>query len=246
MAKYLSIEATIYVPGFMNTYTRNLIRSEGAELKVLINGTYDDSIVAARHDSETHGSLLIMDTSWVGYTEIPSWVTAGYSTMLRETDRQVAAQTKGRSADLAFASCGVGSWAHSVVAHYRSKDGDAARVIIVEPDSAACMKESLHRGELTSVVTGETIMNGMNCGTPSLLAWNVIREGAYAAVTVTDLEAHEDVQFLQDNGVNAGPCGAATLATARKFCVAYPTAVNQDTTLLLFSTEGMRDYEVPI
>lgn len=71
MAKYLSIPVTIYVPGFMNEYTRNLIRGEGADLQVLQDGSYDDSIAAAQHDAATTKALMVMDTSWEGYVEIP-------------------------------------------------------------------------------------------------------------------------------------------------------------------------------
>ena len=71
MAKYLSIPITIYVPWFMNEYTRNLIRGEGAELKVLENGSYDDTIEAVKNDAETTGAMMVLDTSWDGFTEIP-------------------------------------------------------------------------------------------------------------------------------------------------------------------------------
>lgn len=71
MAKYLSIPATVYVPGFMNEYTRNLIRGEGADVRVLKDGSYDESIAAAQYDAATTGALIVMDTSWEGYTEIP-------------------------------------------------------------------------------------------------------------------------------------------------------------------------------
>ena len=71
MAQYLGIPITIYVPGFMNDYTQDLLRGEGADVKVLNGGSYDDSIAAARNDAEASRSLLVMDTSWDGYTEIP-------------------------------------------------------------------------------------------------------------------------------------------------------------------------------
>lgn len=163
--------------------------------------------------------------------------------MLRETDRQIASETGGKSASLAFVSVGVGSWAHAVVTHYKSNSTEN-KVIAVEPDTAACFKESLHCGKITSIETGETIMNGMNCGTSSMIAWPPMRDGIHAAVAVTDVESHESVQYLQSQGVNAGPCGAATLAALKKLC-AETNLPNKDTIVVLFSTEGMREYEVP-
>ena len=165
--------------------------------------------------------------------------------MLAETDRQIASETSGKAANLAFVSVGVGSWAHAVVEYYKTKDLDENKIVTVEPDTAPCFKESLHCGELTSIETGETIMNGMNCGTPSTIAWPILRDGTYAAVTVTDVESHQCVQYLQSQGVNAGPCGAATLAALRTLCSEIESRNRKSTVVVLFSTEGMREYEVP-
>ena len=162
--------------------------------------------------------------------------------MLSETDRQVSAQTCGRTANLVFVSVGVGSWAHAAVAHYRSQDANT-KIVTVEPNTAACFKESLHNDTLAPIETGETIMNGMNCGTSSLIAWPVLKDGTYAATTVTDIESHECVEFLRSQDVNAGPCGAATLASLRK--LRGETEYSKDTIVVLFSTEGRREYEVP-
>lgn len=172
------------------------------------------------------------------------WVTDGYSTMLAETDRRIASETGGKAANLAFVSVGVGSWAHAVVGHYKAKSPNN-KIVTVEPDAAPCFKESLHCGEMTSIKTGESVMNGMNCGTPSTIAWPVLRDGAYAAVTVTDVESHECVQYLQSHGVNAGPCGAATLAALKTLCAETKFQDRKDTIVVLFSTEGKRVYEVP-
>lgn len=71
MAKILGVPATIYVPGFMSEYTQNLLRGEGADVNVLKGGSYDDSIAATRHDAESTGALMVMDTSWEGYKDVP-------------------------------------------------------------------------------------------------------------------------------------------------------------------------------
>jgi diaminopropionate ammonia-lyase len=228
----------------MNENTQGLLRSEGADVQLLTNGSYDDTIAAAQTDAATTGSIIVMDTSWDGYTEFPRWVTDGYSTMLTETDRQVAARTGGKAANVAFVSVGVGSWAHAVVSHFKSLDV-GNRIVTVEPLAAPSLKESLHCGDITPIETGETIMNGMNCGTSSTIAWPVLRDGSYAAVTISDMEAHKCVQELRASDVNAGPCGAATLAALRKLCAEKKDVFTKDATVVLFSTEGMREYEIP-
>jgi diaminopropionate ammonia-lyase len=92
-------------------------------------------------------------------------VVEGYMTMLTETDKQLTNMNISRATH-ALASVGVGSWAQAVTMHYKSKS-PSANVIAVEPDTAACLKTSLEAGQITSIATGNTIMNGMNCGTVS-------------------------------------------------------------------------------
>ena len=215
---------------------------------MLDDGSYDDCLAAVRADAKANAdALMVLDTSWEGYEEIPRWVTEGYSTVLRETDQQIAEQTNdAKLPTLAVASVGVGSWAHAVVAHYRAAAA-TNKVLSVEPTAAASFAESLQCGEITPISTGHTIMNGMNCGTTSTIAWPVLRDGTYAAVTVTDLESHACVKELQARDVNAGPCGAATLAALRKACTegVVTEEEKKGMCVVLFSTEGMREYDVP-
>ena len=166
--------------------------------------------------------------------------------MLLETDRQVRLATGGEAINLAIGSVGVGSWMHAVTAHYSSLSPSETNVVIVEPDTAACVKESLHSGQVISIVTANTIMCGMNCGTPSKIAWPVLRDGVWAAVAVSDRESHQDVVYLQNEGVNAGPCGAAPLAGLRRLCAEGVVGGKGNGVVVLFSTEGGRKYEVPV
>lgn len=171
-------------------------------------------------------------------------VVEGYSTMLTETDRQLQ-DIVGEPATHVFASVGVGSWAQAVTVHYKSKR-DRATVVAVEPESAACLQESLKAGQITPIKTEDTIMNGMNCGTVSYIAWDVLRKGVDLCITVSDPEAHHAVQYLDAHEVHCGPCGAAPLAALRKLSkCAERVGLNTDSVVILFSTEGAREYEVP-
>ncbi|KIW03093.1 uncharacterized protein PV09_05738 [Verruconis gallopava] len=242
MGKYLALPTTVYVPRYMDEATQAKIRSEGAEVTVLPE-EYDGALRVAREHAEKTGDLLVLDTSWEGYTTTPRWVTEGYSTMLAEVDRQLDSQGSP-PATLAIAAVGVGSWAHAVVAHYKSKTSPAA-VVTVEPTVAACLNASLKAGKIVSIDTGETIMNGMNCGTVSTIAWPYLREGVDASVVIDDLASHRAVQYLHGHGVNAGPCGAATLAALLKLKEDRSVKLGGDDVVVLYSTEGARDYIEP-
>ncbi|KAF2273909.1 tryptophan synthase beta subunit-like PLP-dependent enzyme [Westerdykella ornata] len=242
MARYLQIPATVFVPKFMDMATQRTISSEGAEVLV-VNGDYDMSIEAARDLAKIQGNLLVMDVSWQGYEEVPRMVVEGYSTMLAETDRQLQ-EMVGKPATHVIASVGVGSWAQAVTVHYKSKR-DRATVVAVEPESAACLQESLKAGRIVSIKTDETIMNGMNCGTVSYIAWDVLRKGVDVCVTVSDLEAHREVEYLGAHAVPCGPCGAAPLAALRKLIESKDRfGLDAASVVVLFSTEGAREYEI--
>ncbi|KAH0366930.1 tryptophan synthase beta subunit-like PLP-dependent enzyme, partial [Aureobasidium melanogenum] len=238
----MGIEATIFVPKTMDEATREKLRGEGASVNV-VNGSYDDSIAATMRESEDSGAMLVMDTSWEGYSQIPRWVVDGYATMHTEVDRQLE-EACGNRPTFCVASVGVGSWAQSVVSHYTGH-GSNTKVVTVESEAAPCLMESLHNGKIVPVETGSTIMDGTNCGTVSTNCWPSLKSGVYASVIVNDLEAHHNVLYLQDHGVNAGPCGAAPLAALRKLHRRGVLQEDHDAVVVLFSTEGHRDYTLP-
>jgi diaminopropionate ammonia-lyase len=166
------------------------------------------------------GGLLIQDTAWDGYEQVPSWIVAGYETLFAEIDAQLAAAGAawfcGAEAGLMSVPVGVGSLA--AAAHYRRVGLPRVRrplLLSVEPDTAACVLRSLDGGALASVPTAGTVMNGLNCGTPSSIAWPYLRDGLDAAIAVSDAAAREAVAALSAAGVAAGPSGAAGLAGLR-------------------------------
>lgn len=168
----------------------------------------------------------------------------GYSTILEEVDQQVEEALGSKSVTLGIASVGCGSWAHSVVAHYKNKSPPAL-VATVEPSAAPCLNESLAAGKNMPIEIGTTIMNGMSGGTVSTLAWPFLRQGVDASVVIDDIDAHQALLYLTDHGVKAGPCGAAPLAALRKLKQTNSLDIGPESVVVLFCSEGARDYPVP-
>jgi diaminopropionate ammonia-lyase len=170
--------------------------------------------------------------------------------MLTETDAQLKAMHIPPVTH-AIAACGVGSWAQAVTMHYKApSNSPPASVITVEPSTAASLLASLSAGKITPIQTGHTICNGMNCGTTSTMAWEVLRKGVDLSVTVEDIHVHNDLLELHETGVRNGPCGAATLTALKKVCEDGETkrvlGLGEESVVVLFSTEGEREYEVPV
>jgi diaminopropionate ammonia-lyase len=221
IARHLGLRARIYVAAGLPQTTVQAIRDEGAEV-IDTGRVYDEAVRMAA----ASGDLLIQDTAWEGYEEVPGWIVDGYSTLFTEIDDQLGV-------DLVVVPTGVGSLLQAALERYRA-EGPRPAVLAVEPVTAACVTASLAAGHLVSVDTSTpTIMAGLNCGTVSFLAWPAIRDGLDAAIGVTDEEARAAMEHLHAVGLQAGPCGAAALAGFRAAPL-YPFATG-----VLISTEGL-------
>lgn len=245
IASLLGLRAEIFVPDFMNAATRTLIASEGADVRP-VDGDYDAAVnEASRHADATPAGLLVQDTSFDGYEVTPRWIVEGYTTMLSEIEQQLHQQNL--KATMIVTPVGVGSLAQAVVSFCKSNHR-AITVLATEPDTAACLHHSLMVGASETLhTTGPTICDGMNCGTVSPIAWPILQRGVDVSVTVPDTATHAAVQYLKSQGVNAGPCGAATLAGLRRVAALALDAARLDSqaVTMLLSTEGTRYYDVP-
>jgi len=245
MAKLLGFGATIYVPAGTAQARIEGIESEGAPVTV-VDGTYDEAVARAATDAGDR-CLVISDTSWPGYEDVPSWVIDGYSTILWEIEDQL--QEAGEpSPDLVAVQIGVGALASAVVAHFR-QPGMQSKIVGVEPLRAACMLSSIEAGQIVSVAgPHDSIMAGLNCGEPSMLAWPIVSTGVDLFVAVDDERAREGMRLLANEGVVAGETGAAGLAGLLELLrgpdqtdIRQSLGITDTTRVLLFITEGATD-----
>jgi len=249
MARFLGQRAHVFVPSGVHPLAVAAIAAEGAQVTE-ITGSYDDTIRLAVKAAGEPEAELVQDAGWPGYEQVPGWIVDGYSTLFAEVDEQLAAAGAAGPA-LVVIPAGVGSLAQAGITHYRSLPG-ATSLLTVEPGAAACVLASLVRGEPGTIATGETIMAGLNCGTPSVLAWPYLRDGLDAAVAVSDADAATATRDLAGCGIPAGPCGGASLAGARAALTGggaqarrADLALGPDATVVLLSTEGAAANPVP-
>jgi diaminopropionate ammonia-lyase len=240
VAALLGLPARIYVPAGTSPDTVLAIASEGADV-VQTDLIYDEVVWAAASSTAGHrGDVLIQDTAWQGYEQIPHWIVDGYDTLFAEIDEQLG----GRTADLVAVPTGVGSLLQAALQHYHDPAReDHPAILAVEPVTAACVTASLAAGQSITVDTSEpTIMAGLNCGSISTIAWPVIRDGLDASVTVTDDQARAAMQQLNELRVPSGPCGGAALAGVRE-ALQYADCrdalpITADSVAVLISTDG--------
>ena len=251
MARLFGQRAHVFVPSGVHPTAVAAIAAEGAQVTE-ITGSYDDAVRLAAGAADQPGATLVQDAGWPGYEQVPGWIVEGYSTLFAEVDGQLTDAGAAEPA-LVVIPAGVGSLSQAGITHYRSRPGSQRTALLtVEPGTAACVLASLVRGQLGTIPTSETIMAGLNCGTPSLLAWPYLRDGLDAAVALANAEAAVAARDLAGYGIPAGPCGGAALAGARAALTGEDAearraalTVGQAATVVLLSTEGSAANPVP-
>ena len=246
MAALLHLSAVIFVPMGTAVSRIQAIESEGAQV-VEIGQTYEEAVERAASE-QAQGALLIQDTAWSGYEEIPRWVVEGYSTLFWEVEDALAGEDLSNP-DLILLQMGVGSFAAAGVAHFRRSGTGAARIYGVEPISAACGMASLQAGCLVAVPGPHTsVMAGLNCGRLSSVAWDLLLRGMDGAITVEDFRAVEAVRELATAGVTSGESGAAGVAGLLESFYnpghafeKMRSSLTPATRILVVSTEGATD-----
>lgn len=235
IAKLLHLGAIIVVPAGTVDSRIDAITGEGAEVRV-VDGGYDEAIAAsAALGGDKH--VVISDTSWEGYTDTPGWVIDGYSTMLKEIIDEIEAGHVIEPTVVA-AQMGVGALAAAVTRQFASRP--ARRLVGVEPTKADCIITSVEAGKITTIPEPQdSIMAGLNCGTPSIVAWDDVLAGYDIFVTVTDDDARDAMRLLHDDGIEAGESGAAGLAGLLAHAEGLGLGPQDD--VIIFLTEGVTD-----
>ncbi len=245
-ARLLGHDARVIVPGGVPRAAIDTIAREGALVEE-VPGGYDDAVAAAAQLAEETGGVLVQDMAWPGYERVPGWIVEGYATLFTELEAALGRRDPVRSdPDLVVVPAGVGSLAQAAVTHARGRPTAARSAIVtVEAESAACILASLRAGAATTVPTGSTSMAGLNCGTPSGLAWPVLRAGLDGAVAISDADARAAAAALASVGIDAGPCGWAAPAGARALLTGPGGAarraalgIDGGSTVVLIVTEG--------
>jgi diaminopropionate ammonia-lyase len=247
MAKLFGLPAQIYVPRGTAEARIAAIESEGATVTV-VDGSYDDAVELA---ASTAGPTVqvISDTAWEGYLDVPARVIEGYATIFAEIDTALE-EANEAGPTIAFVQVGVGALAAAMVAHYRNPTALVRPVLVsLEPETAACAFESAAAGEPVTVAGPHTsMMVGMNCGTPSMLAWPLMRDGVDLFIALPDAPAAEAMRRLASEGIVSGETGASGLAALFELLrdpAAEPLrdhlGIGPGTRALVISTEGATD-----
>ena len=250
-AKMFGCACVVFIHAHVSRAREEAIASYGARV-VRITGNYDDSLQRAAEDAGTHNWHVISDTSYPGYTTVPREVMAGYTVMVDEAIRALPA---AQPPTHVFAQGGVGGLAAAVCAPLWWKYGASRpQLFIVEPENAACLYASAAAGKRVHVGGSlDTVMAGLSCGEPSLIAWPLLSAGTHYFMCIDDDAALATMRRLAegesgDTPVVGGESGVAGLAGLLALCndreAARRLHLDRNARVLVFGTEGDTDAEL--
>ena len=240
----------IYIHRDVSKGRKQAMEAFGAEV-IRISGNYDESVRLSDSEARANNRVIVSDTSYEGYLEIPKDVALGYTAMLAE----IVEQLDGEIPTHVFVQGGVGGLASAVCGYFWDLWGvHRPRFIIVEPEQANCLQKSAQAGEPV-VVTGdlETIMAGLACGEVSSLAWTILQNGADDFMTLSEeaipqamrmLASGEQTAVTIEAGESAVPGFAAAIIAKQDEVYAQKLNLTQDSQILVIGTEGATDPEL--
>jgi diaminopropionate ammonia-lyase len=249
-ARRFGARCVIFVHETVSQGRRDAIAAHGAEIRV-VPGTYDDAVRAAQRTATAEHWFVVSDTSYPGYTEVPRDVMQGYRLMADEAAESLS-EAGPEPPTHVFIQGGVGGVAAAVSVQMRARYGARApKLVVVEPEKAACLLASAEAGQPTAI-EGEldTLMAGLACGEPSLLAWQELERAAYAFIALPDASAVDCMKLLAKRtpklvaGESAVAGLAALLLAARDPFGRSALGLEEGSRVLLFGTEGATDPEL--
>ncbi|SHN55033.1 diaminopropionate ammonia-lyase [Desulfovibrio litoralis] len=251
-AQQLKQKAAVYMPKGSAQIRVDNIRATGATCTVT-DLNYDDAVRLANENAEKHGWIMVQDTAWEGYEDIPRWIMQGYMTLTIEALEQLREQGVERPTHV-FLQAGVGSFAGAALGFIASAFGDNLPITtIVEPEKADCIYKSMVAADgKPHNVTGDldTLMAGLACGEPSTISWGVLRDYAAGSISCPDYIAANGMRILSsplgdDQRVISGESGAVTcgileyiMKSPKGAEIRKALGLDKNSKVLLISTEG--------
>ncbi|WP_417589557.1 pyridoxal-phosphate dependent enzyme [Pararhodobacter oceanensis] len=230
-ARIFGAQAVIYLAETVPDAFARRLRDMGAQV-VRAGANYEASMEAAAQAADANDWTLLSDSSWPGYIEVPTRVMEGYVQLAAEIVAQMVTPPSH-----ILLQAGVGGLAAAVAVKARAAWGEAPKIIVVEPDQAPALADSIRAGALVETQGGVSNMGRLDCKTPSLVALAGLARDADYFVTISDAEAERGVAVMAQQGFASTPSGAAGLAAL----IAGLPEIGPEAQVLAILSEGPED-----
>jgi diaminopropionate ammonia-lyase len=248
-SKKLGLKCKIFISEHVSESRAEVMRNFGADV-IRVKGNYENSLNECIKQSNQNNWQIVQDVAWQDYKLIPKLTMAGYSVMMKEISEQINNQQISH----VILQAGVGGMAAAMVAGIARYLNHVPKIIIVEPESAACVLESIKTGKIEKIsIEKESLMGGMSCGEVSLVPWQILKNSVSYCVTVSDNYIAKTVKFLancefSNEKIIGGECSTPGIISLVGLCndveIKKKINLNEDSNVLLFGCEGDADEEL--
>jgi len=243
------LECKIFISEFVSESRAEVMRNFGADV-IRVKGNYEDSLNECIMQSNKNNWQIVQDVAWEDYKLVPKLTMAGYSVMMKEISEQI----KNEKISHVILQAGVGGMAAAMVAGIARYLDYIPQILVVEPDSAACVLESINTGKIEKIsIEKESIMGGMSCGEVSLVPWEILKNSLHFCVTVSDDYISKTVKYLankefSNEKIIGGECSTPGIVSLiglnNDHKIRKEINLNKSSNVLVFGCEGDADEEL--
>ena len=248
-AQRLGLKCKIFISEYVSDARGKAMEALGADV-VKVKGNYENSLVECIKQSTKNNWQIVQDVAWKNYMIVPTLTMAGYSVMMKE----IVDQINNDQITHIFLQAGVGGMAGAMVAGVARYLKNVPKIIVVEPDSAACVMKSIENGKIEKVeIVRESLMGGMSCGEPSLVPWKILKKSVNSCISLPDddigkaMKMFANAGFGDDKiiaGENSAPGVISLIASCNDDEVKNKMKLDSNSNVLLIGCEGDTDQEM--
>jgi len=248
-SKRLGIKCKIFISEFVSDARGQAMANLGAEV-IKVRGNYENSLIECIKQSTKNGWQIVQDVAWDNYLLVPKYTMAGYSVMMKE----ILDQLDNNEISHIILQAGVGGMAGAMIAGIARYLKNIPITIVVEPDSAACVLESIRSGKVEKIdIKRESLMGGMSCGEVSLVPWEILKNSVKYCISLPDDDIAKTMKLLGNGsfseekiiaGENSAPGVISLIASCEDQKIKKDLNLNSNSNVLVIGCEGDTDREM--
>jgi len=248
-ARRLGLQCKIFISEFVSDARGQAMANLGAEV-IKVKGNYENSLIECIKQSTENGWQIVQDVAWDNYLLVPKYTMAGYSVMMKE----VVDQLDNNEITHIILQAGVGGMAAAMIAGIARYLTKIPITVVVEPDSAACVLESIKSGKIEKIdIKRESLMGGMSCGEVSLVPWEILKNSVKYCISLPDDDIAKTMKLLGNAsfseekiiaGENSAPGVISLIASCEDQKIKKDLDLNSNSNVLIIGCEGDTDQEM--
>ena len=248
-ARRLGLKCKIFISEFVSEARGQAMSDLGADV-VKVKGNYEQSLIECIKQSTDNNWQIVQDVAWKDYMVVPKYTMAGYSVMMKE----IIDQINNEKITHIILQAGVGGMAGAMVAGIARYLDNVPVTIVVEPDSAACVLESIKTGKIEKIdIKRESLMGGMSCGEVSLVPWEILKNSVKHCISLPDDDIAKTMKLLGNStfsehqiiaGENSAPGVISLIASYEDQIIKQKLKLDENSNVLIIGCEGDTDKEM--